>query len=231
MSVLFLLLILPLGSLPVSASPQMERMGQPIADAAETVTGWVDVGREVLGYLPGATERLPYNVTEEYSGGLEARQYPALKWVCSRSRREPALCDQQRMHLLNRVLHYIQGDNLMDTRLPLTRPMTTCIEIGEQEVTMETCLPLGSAHQAAPPPPSSPRVYIKEEGERRVVTRRVGGWMDAAKWAREAEELRQELESQGVSIIPVPTEQRCEAVYQGQYKFWHRRNEVWYLQA
>ena len=80
--------------------------------------------------------------------------------------------------------------------------MTTLAKanIAAGSVTYEMCFFIGAAYESNAPTPSNTRVYIKEEPERRIFTRKVGGWMDAEAWETEANELKELLTGKGLSF-------------------------------
>ena len=84
----------------------------------------------------------------------------------------------------------------------MTTPVTTLAKAytAASSVTYKMCFFIGPAYESNAPTPSNTRVYIKEEPERRIFTRKVGGWMDAEKWEREATELKELLTRKGLSF-------------------------------
>merc|ERR1711964_535620 len=70
------------------AAPQMERMGQPIADAYETVQRAVGSAVNVVFQLSSwftDYETAPYTIIANIGDdGLEERLYPARRWVCTK---------------------------------------------------------------------------------------------------------------------------------------------------
>ena len=100
------------------------------------------------------------------------------------------------------LFKYIQGANSAEVKIDMTTPVTTMVkEDGDTgNLSYEMCFYIGAAHQSNPPTPSNTRVFIKEEGERKIFTRMVGGWMNPEKWAREAEELKEVLREKGLQF-------------------------------
>ena len=93
------------------------------------------------------------------------------------------------------LFKYIQGGNSAEEKIEMTTPVTTLAKANTAagSVTYEMCFFIGAAYESNAPTPSNTRVYIKEEPERRIFTRKVGGWMDAEKWEREATERKEIL--------------------------------------
>ena len=97
------------------------------------------------------------------------------------------------------VFKYIQGGNSAEEKIEMTTPVTTLAKANTAagSVTYEMCFFIVAAYESIAP---NTRVYIKEEPERRIFTRKVGGWMDAEKWEREATELKELLTRKGLSF-------------------------------
>ena len=100
------------------------------------------------------------------------------------------------------LFQYIQGSNSEGLKIDMTTPVTTQVTNGgvENSLTYEMCFYIGAAHQESTPEPTDERVYIKTEGERKIFTRKVGGWMNPEKWEREAESLKELLAEKGLSF-------------------------------
>merc|ERR1719347_1471644 len=196
----FLLLLLS----STQASPQMERMGQPITDAYTNIGG-----------------------VRSARIGVEERVYPARKWVCTKKISRVGDSDAK-SGMFWSLFKYIQGANSGEVKIDMTTPVTTMVEedIDTDNLVYEMCFYIGEAHQSNPPTPSNTRVYIKEEEERKIFTRKVGGWMDSEKWVREAEELKVVLAKKGFSFS---NESLYQVGYDAPSKVWNRRNEVWFF--
>merc|ERR1712126_382185 len=186
----FLLLLLS----STHASPQMERMGQPIADAYQTVQNVVGNAMNVVFQLSSwftDYETAPYtNIGGVGQNGVEERVYPARKWVCTKKISRAGDSDAK-SGMFWSLFKYIQGANSGEVKIDMTTPVTT-----------------------------------KEEEERKIFTRKVGGWMDSEKWAREAEELKVVLAKKGFNFS---NESLYQVGYDAPSKVWNRRNEVWFF--
>jgi len=125
------------------------------------------------------------------------------------------------------LFQYIQGSNSEGLKIDMTTPVTTQVTNGgvENSLTYEMCFYIGAAHQESTPEPTDERVYIKTEAERKIFTRKVGGWMNPEKWEREAESLKQLLTENGSSFS---SESHYQVGYDAPSKMWNRRNEVWF---
>merc|ERR1712142_911468 len=169
--------------------------GQPIADAYQTVQNVVGNAMNVVFQLSSwftDYETAPYtNIGGVGQNGVEERVYPARKWVCAKKISRAGDSDAK-SGMFWSLFKYIQGANSGEVKIDMTTPVTTMVEedTDTDNLVYEMCFYIGAAHQSNPPTPSNTRVYIKEEEERKIFTRKVGGWMDSEKWAREAEELK-----------------------------------------
>merc|ERR1711936_1427806 len=111
------------------SAPQMERMGQPIADAYQAVESVVGKAVNVVFQLSSwfvQYETAPYTHIQTIQGGLEERLYPARKWVCTKkTNRQTEEEDNSGMFWL--LFKYIQGANTMDTKIEMTTPVSTLV--------------------------------------------------------------------------------------------------------
>merc|ERR1712002_173991 len=164
---------------------------------------------------------LPYTVTAELRGGLEERRYPASSWVCNKV--TPDGTEEQNTKLFWPLFNYIQGKNVDKKKIPMTTPVTTTPSRGGK---LEMCFYLTG--RGPHPEPTDSNVYLKNEGQRNIVTRKVGGFMNKDKWIKEAKELKKVVEEQGISVV---SDRVYMVGYDAPFKFWDRRNEVWLLKA
>ena len=142
-----------------------------------------------------------YSGVSYYSLQVEERLYPARRWVCTKKTSRADDTDPK-SGMFWSLFKYIQGANSAEVKIDMTTPVTTMVkEDGDTgNLSYEMCFYIGAAHQTNPPTPSNTRVFIKEEGERKIFTRMVGGWMNPEKWAREAEELKEVLREKGLQF-------------------------------
>merc|ERR1712123_475262 len=186
------------------AAPQMERMGQPLADAYQAVNSVMGNALNVVFQLSSRFteyETAPFtNIGDIGLDGLEERLYPARKWVCTKKVTSDSETDPK-SGMFWSLFKYIQGGNSMETKIAMTTPVSTFVkeDTAASSITYEMCFFIGSAFQDNTPIPSNTRVYIKEVPERKIFTRRVGGWMDQEKWEIEAAQLRELLTAKGLS--------------------------------
>ena len=200
---------------------QMERMGQPLTDAFQAVnnvmgnalnvvfqlSSWFaeyetapftntgDTGLDGVSHMPGLGS------SNQWYLQLEERLYPARKWVCTKKVTSASESDPK-SGMFWSLFKYIQGGNSMETKIEMTTPVSTYVkeDTAASTITYEMCFFIGSAFQDNTPTPSNTRVYIKEVPERKIFTRKVGGWMDQEKWEIEAAQLRELLTAKGLSF-------------------------------
>merc|ERR1712183_1032982 len=155
-----LVLLLPLLSLLVAtqAAPQMERMGQPIADAYEAVDNVVGKALNVVFQLSSwfaDYETAPYtNIGEIQEDGLEERLYPARKWVCTKKTSSVADTDPK-SGMFWSLFGYIQGANSLESKIKMTTPVTTQVKKNTEAgtVTHEMCFYIGAEYEDNTPTP------------------------------------------------------------------------------
>ncbi|CAL4186977.1 unnamed protein product, partial [Meganyctiphanes norvegica] len=90
------------------------------------------------------------------------------------------------------------------------------------------CFFIGQEHQANPAQPSDSAVFIEERPATNIFTRTVGGYLDSddnSRWLAEAATVRGFLDSMGESY---DTNTMWWVGYDAPWKFWSRRNEVWF---
>merc|ERR1719220_1019535 len=121
---------------------------------------------------------------------------------------------QQRSGLFWPLFQYIQGNNSDSAKIDMTTPVTTLVSSTSTTVTLEMCFFLGPL--SSWPAPSDPAVYLQEAGERRVVTRRVGGYMNTLAWTQEAADLAQVVQGLG---LQVEEGRRYQVGYDAPFKF------------
>ena len=138
-----------------------------------------------------------------------------------------------------KMFRYISGANEGNVEIEMTIPVSTKWRGDVREM----CFYLDEAHQANPPTPTDPAVYIVTRPAMNVYTRygsgsitesvfkytqliyrRVGGYMSDSKWQDEATSLEALIRSNG---LDVDTEEFYVNGYNSPMQFWNRRNEVW----
>ena len=168
----------------------------------------------------------PYTVTTEYGEGLEERLYPAMTWVCDHKTVDKET-DDQRSGLFWPLFRYIQGSNSASLAIPMTTPVTTLVTSTSGGTSMTMCFFLGDSSKTWPQPTDA-AVFLQTEEQRSVLTRTIGGYMTTASWNTEAAALSSLLAEKGLSVV---AGRHYQVGYDAPYKFWNRKNEIWYEKA
>merc|ERR1711892_1098583 len=126
-----------------------------------------------------------------------------------------------------RLFNYIDGTNDMETKIPMTAPVTLRIFPGEgpnceSNFTMSFYIP--SDMQVAPPQPTDELLYVEERPEFTVIARRFGGFPGDLDFGAEAATLYGLAVEEGLVPKEVPL---WTATYSGPSVIINRRNEVW----
>merc|ERR1711915_830503 len=158
----------------------------------------------------------PYEVTKEFEE-WEVRRYPATKWISTDARDVMPHDGPESSLAFYRLFHYIDGSNNLNTKIPMTAPVTMKIipgegPNGESNFTMSFYIP--SDMQEDPPLPTEDRVYIEEREEFMVVSRKFGGFPNDLDFSGEAAMLYSLASEEGF------------IVNDGPYVIFNRRNEV-----
>ncbi|KAK7082736.1 Heme-binding protein 2 [Halocaridina rubra] len=178
-----------------------------------------------IGSALGYNEEAPYTVVRTYDNFVE-REYPARKWVCTSATgasREEATSNSMFMKLFR----YITGQNDRNEDIPMTVPVTTEYTHGNNRDNVYTmCFFIGDAHQANPPTPTEDSVFLQDRAAMTVYTRTVGGYMRSeSQWMDEAARLAGFVQEKGISVSLT---HMYWVGYDAPFKFWNRRNEVWF---
>ncbi|XP_069157818.1 heme-binding protein 2-like [Procambarus clarkii] len=181
-----------------------------------------DIVEEIINLFQ-TYEEAPYNVTRT-ANGYEERLYEARKWVCSRSN---SYSDPDMAVLAWRLNHYMTGDHSGQDKVYMGLPVTTeYLQRGPQDKTFTLCFLIDQKHQDDPPTPTNKFVFIEHRLEMRVLTRTVGGYMyHENEWMEEAGKLAAIIQQEGESVS---LNHVHWASYDFPWKFWNRRNEVWF---
>jgi len=169
-------------------------------------------------------EGAPYQVVRS-TGQYEERYYPAKKWACTEQSGPEGEDIANGMFM--KLFRYISGGNAEETSIKMTVPVSTQVsrDASTRTVTHRMCFYIGEIHQANPPQPSDPQVFIENRQPITIFTRQVPGYMDNNDWNNEIIALSGILTTAGESFIPAPY---WRVGYDSPMKFWDRRNEIWF---
>ncbi|KAM6953895.1 heme-binding protein 2 [Aplochiton taeniatus] len=168
--------------------------------------------------------------TNEESKGqdYEVRTYHATNWVstCVKEMEQEAAINTG----FRRLFAYIQGNNSMKAKVEMTSPVTCRVDPGpgpacESTFTISFYIP--EEHQAEPPPPSDPEVFIENRKEFTAYVRTYGGFSNPQ---MRREELLKLLESLQRDEVPFKEHPYYTVGYDSPFKLINRKNEVWILQ-
>merc|ERR1740129_235126 len=193
----------------------------------EMLTNLVSKGQQMMDLWLTEYTTAPYTVTAgPFEGGLEERTYPAMMWVCNK-RIESQLADGQTSKLFWPLFTYIQGSNAGNLTIAMTTPVTTLVTSEGSGFTLEMCFFLGATKNSWPVPSAS-SVYLQQAPERQIITRRLGGYMNTARWRDEETAVREILSSLSKTV---DHDRIYRVGYDAPFKFWNRRNEVWFSKS
>lgn len=167
-------------------------------------------------------ESVPYKVTRT-APGYEERLYEEQKWVCTQETKKSDPLNS----LFWRLFQYISGHNHNSEYIAMTVPVTTEFTIqSASDKTYTMCYYLGLQHQDDPPAPLNSQVFIQERPQMTVLTRTVGGYLTSeSDWMEEAGKLAAVIQENGETVS---LNHMYWAGYDSPWKFWSRRNEVWF---
>lgn len=170
-------------------------------------------------------EEAPYTVVND-AGKYEERQYPARKWVCTTAS-GPSREEAETNSMFMKLFRYITGGNVRGQSIDMTAPVTTEYKHGDQGTnTYSMCFYIGQEHQANPPEPTEENVFLQDRPAMTIYTRTVGGYMsNEADWMDEAARLAGFVQEDGKSVS---LRHMYWVGYDAPFKFWNRRNEVWF---
>jgi hypothetical protein len=125
------------------------------------------------------------------------------------------------------LFHYIDGSNDVETKIPMTAPVTMRILPGEGpncESNFTMSFYISSDMQMDTPQPTEELVYIEEREEFYVIARRFGGFPTDLTFSAEAAMLYSLATEEGFIVKDVPL---WTATYRDVSVIINRRNEVW----
>jgi len=165
----------------------------------------------------------PYTSTD-MGDQIMKRVYQEKKWACTtKTTTEEDMEGNSGMFW--KLFGYINGGNDQELKIKMTVPVSTETVKSGNEVELEMCFFIGEQHQTNTPVPSNPDVVVKTVG-RTIYTRTIGGYMNKFTWDKEAKELKEKLTDMGLNF---DNSRYFTVGYDAPFKWWNRRNEVWYI--
>merc|ERR1711970_36916 len=178
----------------------------------------------VLSLTDSTYKEAPYTETQ-IDNEIYERTYPMKKWVCTRLDVDQVE-DGHQGTMFWKLFQYIDGENAEQREIPMTVPVTTKVS-GNGPYELEMCFYINSEEQNNPPTPTNPDVYI-QQASRTIYTRTIGGYMNTRSWETESDYVKSKLQTLGISF---DGSRYWKVGYDAPFKFWNRRNEVWYEKA
>ncbi|KAM9704255.1 heme-binding protein 2 [Menidia menidia] len=171
----------------------------------------------------------PKFTAEEKKEGqdYEIRTYQAAKWVSTSV--SGMQSEDAGKTGFRRLFNYIQGNNQNKVKVEMTAPVTFRVVPGAGpacESQFITSFYIPDEHQASPPPPSDPEVFLEDRKEFTAYVRTYGGFANENTKREELQKLLDSLKRDGVEYVDHPY---YTAGYDSPFKLTNRRNEVWIL--
>lgn len=167
--------------------------------------------------------------TEQEKKGedYEVRTYHDTKWVSTTV--SGMQLDAAMSTGFRRLFKYIQGNNQNKAKVEMTAPVTCRVEPGagpacESQFIVSFYIP--EEHQASPPEPTDPDVFVEHRKELTAYVRTHGGFSNENMKREELVKLLESLQRDGVPYVEKPY---YVAGYDSPFKLTNRRNEVWVL--
>ncbi|RXN06255.1 kinesin KIF25 [Labeo rohita] len=170
----------------------------------------------------------PKSTTQQSKGeDYEVRTYHTTNWVST------AVTGMEQDSALStgfrRLFKYIQGNNEKKSKVEMTAPVSCLIEPGAGpacESTFTVSFYIPEEHQADPPKPTDPDVFIENRKELTVFVRTFGGFANSESCRAELLNLIESLKRDGMKFKEAPF---YRAGYDSPFKLTNRRNEVWLI--
>ncbi|KAM9435589.1 heme-binding protein 2 [Clarias gariepinus] len=173
----------------------------------------------------GSWESPKFTLQESKADDYEVRTYHTTNWVSttvSGMDQDEALSTG-----FKRLFKYIQGTNEKQVTVDMTAPVTCHINPGAEpacEGSFTVAFYVPEAHQAEPPKPSIPEIFVENRKEFTVFVRTFGGFANAQNSHDEMLKLMESLKRDGKSFKEVPY---YRVGYDSPFKLVNRKNEIW----
>lgn len=170
-------------------------------------------------------EAAPYELLQLHQG-FEERRYPARRWITTSDEGEER--DPLMSPMFLRLFAYIGGANDRNMTMNMTTPVTTLVQPGASghAYTMAFFVPEDMQAEALA---GAEDVVVEDRPEMTVLTRRFSGYATDAVVANETLELQHIITASGQ--VGVDYSSYYVVVYDPPFKFFNRRNEIWYLKT
>lgn len=168
----------------------------------------------------------PFKLIQNFTDlGLELREYRAGKWVSTKV--NSTMYEKAVTAGFWRLFKYIQGDNEPKTKVDMTAPVTVRITPGQGPACDDLYVIsfyIPEAHQADPPVPTNPDVFLRAAAGARYYVSGFGGWATGAVYLDKAEQATKLLTAAGMDF---DASHFLTAGYDSPFRLTGRHNEVW----
>ncbi|KAK3866194.1 hypothetical protein Pcinc_028255 [Petrolisthes cinctipes] len=143
--------------------------------------------------------------TETY----EIRDYGPITWACCEKmmppmeemmknmKKDKKKMMKEKMKPFKELFEYMKGKNSMDMDMGMTAPVRKGMEEMEDGMKVEVCVYVPAAHQASPPLPVHPDVYVDVRPEYTIAARQVTEMGNMEKWMEAKVLMKTDLEEAG----------------------------------
>lgn len=166
-----------------------------------------------------------YEVLAEIDDDIEKRHYPAGKWAST------ILADVKYEDALHkgfmRLFSYISGANEDSAKIDMTAPVKVELTPGQGpfcKSSFKVSFFVPFVHQASPPVPTNPNVFIEEMPASEFYVMSYGGWSSESKVLDAAAQIVFNLKTQGYGFNATTF---FFAGYDSPFRIIFRHNEVW----
>ncbi|XP_076027792.1 heme-binding protein 2 [Genypterus blacodes] len=168
-----------------------------------------------------------FTPVEAKASDYEVRTYHDTKWVSTSL--SGMQWDEAMSTGFRRLFSYIQGNNQNKVKVEMTAPVSCRVDPGpgpacETQFTVSFYIP--EEHQASPPEPSDPQVFVEHRKEFAAYVRTYGGFSNEKMKREELQKLMVSLQRDGA---PYRDDPYYAAGYDSPFKLTNRKNEVWLL--
>ncbi|XP_046356126.2 heme-binding protein 2-like isoform X1 [Haliotis rufescens] len=160
--------------------------------------------------------------------GFQERRYEACKWVSTKVMAMTYKDGTSRG--FRNLFNYITGDNEAKQKVEMTAPVATQVVPGAGpncESTFTVSFYIPSEHQADPPKPTNPDVFISDCPETKIAVKPFSGFAEESDWISKGRELAEDVEKTDLKNKLVK-EYYFTAGYDSPFKLFGRHNEVWF---
>ncbi|XP_043091633.1 heme-binding protein 2 [Puntigrus tetrazona] len=193
---------------------------------AVTVDGRVGDSSSESSYCTETKECFLFDVVCE-GDGYEVRHYEAAKWVSTEV--ESYFMEIATPKAFRKLYKYITGENEAGAKIDMTAPVL--IKVNDSASLWQSSVYglsflLPSKHQANPPKPTDPSVYLTNTPDMKVYVKSYGGWMFSPVVTSQTDSLKTALNNVQATY---ETDYHYNVGYNSPLKIVNRHNEAWFI--